>query len=142
MFNYWAHNGGQSLVNSGLIKRIERLKRNIARSCKSHSTENRCLAREQIKQDRGINSSLVLEMFSTDLMETYPSKNKYRRKEVAEYVEKMIVSNQEVFNYDIGSESTNSMLNRYETAQPNLSEKERTSFQKEMSNICPRLSFK
>ncbi|MDE0118961.1 MAG: hypothetical protein OXM55_03005 [Bdellovibrionales bacterium] len=143
MLNYWAHNGGQSLVNSSLIKRIEKLKRNISRSCRSSSQENRCLAREQIKQEgRGIDSSLALKMLSSDLLETYPSNSRKRRTEVAQYVTKMIDSSQQVFNYNEGSQNTNSMLNRYKYAQPNLSREEKISFQKQISKVCPKLSFK
>ncbi|MCZ0932813.1 MAG: hypothetical protein OXJ52_06655 [Oligoflexia bacterium] len=142
MFNYWAHNGGQSLVNSSVTKRIERLKRNIARSCKSHSQENRCLAREQIKEGKGIDSSLALKMFTSDLLATYPSTSRTRRKEVAQYVQKMVASNRRVFNYDEGSKDTNFMLNRYARIQPNSNEEEKISFQKQISNICPKLNFK
>ena len=137
MFNYWAHNGGQTLVNSSLIKRIERLKRNIAQSCKANSQENRCLAREQIKTGKGIDSSLALKIFTADLLATYPSKSRTRRKEVAQYVQKMLISNRRVFN----SSDTNFMLNHYAKVQPNLSEGERISFQKQISNICPKLNF-
>ncbi|MDE0092348.1 MAG: hypothetical protein OXN83_03570, partial [Oligoflexia bacterium] len=119
MFNYWSHNGGQSLVNSSLIKRIERLKRNIAQSCESDSQENRCLARAQIEKGDGIDSFLALQMFTTDLLKTYPSKSRTRRKEVAQYVIRMITSNRRVFNYDKGSINTNFMLNLYAKVQPN-----------------------
>ncbi|MYE07548.1 MAG: hypothetical protein F4X95_02195 [Oligoflexia bacterium] len=143
MFNYWAHNGGQSLVNNSLIKRIEKLKRDISRSCRSHSKKPRCLAREQIKQKgRGIDSSLALKIFSADLLETYPSNSKKKRTEVSQYITKMIDSSQRTFSYNKGSEGTNSMLNNYANAQPNLSAKERVSFQKKVSNVCPKLSFK
>ena len=141
MFNYWSHNGGQSLVNRSLTKRIEKLKRAIAKSCKSNSQENRCLAREQIKKGEGINSSLALKMFEVDLLATYPSRNRTRRKEVAQYVTKMMASNREIFNYDEGSSDTNSMLNRYAKAQPNLNKEEWISFQKQIANRCPKLSF-
>ena len=78
MFNYWAHNGGQSLVNSSLTKRIEKLKRNISISCKANSTENSCLAREQIKKGQGIDSPLALRIFTADLQSTLtPAKTKH-----------------------------------------------------------------
>ena len=141
MFNYWAHNGGQSLVNSSLIKRIERLKRNISGSCKPKSKKNRCLARAQIKEGDGIDSSLALQMFADDLLSTYPSKSKTRKKEVAQYVQKMIASNRRVFSYSERSMDTNYMLNLYQKAHPNLNEEELISFQKQISEECPKLSF-
>ena len=141
MFNYWAHNGGQSLVRSSLIKRIERLKRSISQSCKANSKENRCLARQQMEEGRGINSGLALEMFSDDLKATYPSKRASRKKEVSEYVQNIMASNQKVFNYKEKSEDTNVMLSLYQKNQPNLNEDTAENFQKQISNICPKLNF-
>ena len=122
--------GGQSLVNRSLIKRVERLKRNISISCKPNSKESRCLAREQIKTGKGMDSSLALTMFTNDLLKTYPSNRSSRRREVAYYVKGIISSNQQVFNYDAGSKTTNSMLNLYTKAQPNLNENEKKYFKK------------
>ena len=141
MFNYWSHNGGQSLVNSSLAERIARIKQNISKSCKKDSKENRCLAREQIQQGKGVKSSLALEIFSADLLSTYPSKSETRRKEVAGYVKKMISSNQEVFNFDEGSGHTNTMLNTYKKYSPNLDEEDFINFQRQLFLTCPRLNF-
>ena len=141
MFNYWAHNGGQSLVRGSLIKRVERLKRSISSSCKANSTENRCLARQQIENGRGIDSQLALEMFSDDLRATYPSKRPSRRKEVSEYVKNIINTNNKVFDYKEKSENTNTMLSFYQKSQPNLNEESAEEFQKQISKSCPTLKF-
>ena len=141
MFSYWAHNGGQSLVRGSLIKRIERLKRNISSSCKLNSKENRCLARQQIENGRGIDSHLALDMFSDDLRVTYPSKKTSRRKEVSEYVKNIINSNNKVFNYIENSEKTNTMLSFYQKNQPNLNKESLENFQKQISYNCPKLKF-
>ena len=141
MFNYWAHNGGQSLVNKSLVKRIVNLKQNISNSCKENSKENRCLARDQIKQGSGIKSSLALEIFTADLLNTYPSKSKTRRKEVAEYVKKIQASNKKVFDFDKGSAQTNIMLNRYKNSNSDLDLKDIERFQQQITLTCPRLNF-
>ena len=140
MFNYWAHNGGQSLVNSSLIKRIEKLKKNISMSCPPDLKQRRCLAREQVKAGEGIKSSLALKMFTVDLRATYPSKSARRRKELSEYVNRIQASNRKVFNYTEGSADTNNMLNLYKSAS-GFSEEELNSFQRLAFFNCPRLSF-
>ena len=140
MFNYWAHNGGQSLVNGSLIKRIEKLKKSVSMSCPPDLKERRCLAREQVKAGEGIKSSLALKMFTVDLRATYASKSASRRKELSEYVNMIQASNRKVFDYTEGSADTNNMLNLYRRAS-GLNEKELNSFQKLASFSCPRLNF-
>ena len=142
MFNYWAHNGGQSLVGNSLAKRVERLKRILSQSCKTNSQEIRCLARNQIADGNGIDSSLALKIFEADLKSTYPNRSLTRRLEVAKYVRNIMNSNQKVFNYNEDTNYTNSMLHFYKQVQPNSNEEERVAFQKQISSICPKLNFK
>ncbi|MCY4321390.1 MAG: hypothetical protein OXC37_03165, partial [Bdellovibrionaceae bacterium] len=140
-FYYWAHNVGQSLVNGSLIKRIERLKKNISISCnQSTAKQNRCLAREQIKKGEGLSSSLALKMFANDLLRTYPAGTTKRKQEVANYVKNILSSSEKVFNYEEDSQNTNIMLKYYKN-QAGLSEEEAIQFQKEIDDICPKISF-
>ena len=145
LFNYWAHNGGNSISRTRVISMVERLKKSIARSCKANSKEPRCLFRNQIQKGESLSATSARSFFEKDLLHNYPSKSRARRKEVAYYVRNIINTNKRTFDYKEKSNQTNTMLNFYKRAfkfkDVGLSNEEAMAFQKNVFKTCPQLSL-
>ena len=139
LFNYWTHNGGNSISKTRVIPMVERLKKSIARSCKENSKKPICLLRHQIQNGQSLSTASTWSFFEKDILRNYPA-SRTRKKEVAYYIRDMANTNKQTFVYEEGSLQTNTMLNYYKKAfkfkDIVLSNEEAKVFQKNVSEVC------
>ena len=133
MFNYWSHNGGESLSKASLKARVETIKKSVSKTCSpDDSYQLRCKGRNQIIEGGGLDSLLAMELFGNDITRNYQSGSYRRRQEVGNFVKNVLASSKAVF--DSGDRLWNVRL-------PHLSYREQMDFQEEISYVCPQLRF-
>jgi len=137
MFMYWSHNGGESLSRPGFIKRLKKLKQDIASGgCGKNSQELRCQMRRNLDNGGQVTNNQALQYFERNLKQTYPSRNKNRRREVSEYVRKIIESRSQVFETTPGTKNNNLMLEYFKNNA--IPEEKAQAFIKHADEICPQ----
>ena len=138
-FNWLAHNGGPA-YSSGhrLIAMIDRFRQKVSLSCKEEDAHlNRCRLRRIVTGGEGLSIKDVLPLFERDTLANHHEKDPARKKQVSEYVGKIIQDGQNVFSYSgEDNETFITVRKRYENAGGYSSENAR-NFQRHISDVCP-----
>lgn len=140
MINLWAHNGGGSVArNTGRII-VRRLKQAISRGCPKTS-KRVCSFRKKLQSGKSLSAREVHPYFRSYLQKKYPSESSSRRKQVANYVKKIISDSD--FIFDGESDSKDKYQKDFLDTKENLSgtKKDQDQFVKHFRDICPRASL-
>ena len=141
MINLWAHNGGGSVArNTGRIM-VRKLKQAISRGCPKTSKTRICAFRKKIQSGESLSAKEAYPYFRSYLLKRYPSESSTRKKQVANYVRK-IISDSDVL-FDKESDSKDRYQEEFLDIKENLNgtKKDQNQFVNHFREICPRASL-
>ncbi len=145
MFNYWSHNGGLIYSYRRMTDMTKRLKQSLTKGCNKKSWEKRCFLREQIQSGNGLRTSSVLSVFEQDIFRHHP--NKEQRRRTANYIRRILETNNQTFGFKLKSAQTNTMISYYINSVKfkkkglKLKHEDALAFQENVSRLCPKIDI-